>query len=133
MIINASSVPYFNVVKSRKNKSLHHMKSALMSILPDYSGVSRIKNKSPVSHTVHQISRIKATLGIFSTKGEKSSEFYLLVYVHSFYGLSVCEGDWVKAQKAVNEKIRGLGGDVCDPKSNTGCISRFQISRGWHL
>ena len=31
----------------------------------------------PVSRMVHQISRIKASLDIFSTKEEKSSKFYL--------------------------------------------------------
>ena len=32
------------------------------------------------SHTVHQISRIKASMDIFSTKDKKSSEIYLQSY-----------------------------------------------------
>ena len=51
-----------------------------------------------------------------------------LVYMHPFWGLSVCEGDWVKVSKSGQWNHLGGGVGVRDPKSN---ISRFEISRGW--
>ena len=51
-----------------------------MATLQDYPEVySGYRTNLPVSRMVHQISWIKVSLDIFSTKDEKSSEFYLQI------------------------------------------------------
>ena len=51
------------------------------------------------------ISKLKNILPFLIKDDGIVVKFYsILVFVHPFYGLSVCEGDWVEVQKAVNEK-----------------------------
>ena len=62
----------------QQRKTLFYSKTNYVNLMEyTYANSPGYGANLSVSRTVHQIPWIKASLGIFSTKDEKSSEFYL--------------------------------------------------------